>query len=178
VQALQVTLGQWAADLEAMAEQPKLPSLDFDGRVMRILRRSSAGDGAGLYVVAWATRSINGAGYWMRWQSPELRTRGELDLAWKKAQVWAQTPSDDDRNREVRTVPLDDWQIYYYRENAWTHPQSSEGTPGLGGTSGTPAPSAAATPDGVRLVLNLSAGQAISGTLTRDWVRPVVGASK
>ncbi len=183
VQALQVTLGQWGADLDAMAEQPNLPSLDWDGRVLRVLRRSAAGDGAGLHVVAWAMRSVNGVGYWMRWQSPELRARGELDLAWKRAQIWAQTPSDDDRNLEVRTVPLDAWQIYYYRENAWSHPQSSEGasqgTSGLGGTPVTPAPSVAATtPDGVRLVLNLSAGQAISGTLTRDWVRPVVGASK
>ena len=31
------------------------------------------------------------------------------------------------------------------------------------------------TPDGVRLVLTLSHGQALSGTLTRDWVRPLLG---
>jgi general secretion pathway protein J len=33
-------------------------------------------------------------------------------------------------------------------------------------------------PDGVRLVLQLPAGRAISGQLTRDWVRPTVGGGK
>jgi general secretion pathway protein J len=172
VQALQVTLGQWGADLDAMAEQPNTPSLDWDGRALRILRRSSAGAGAGLHVVAWAQRSVGGAGYWLRWQSPELRTRAQLEQAWLGAQVWAQTPSDDDRKREVRTVALDGWQIFFYRGNAWTNPLSSAGTSGGGN------PANGSTPDGVRLVLNLNAGQTISGTLTRDWVRPVLGGNK
>jgi general secretion pathway protein J len=30
-------------------------------------------------------------------------------------------------------------------------------------------------PDGVRLVLSLTPGQAVSGALTRDWVRPTLG---
>lgn len=170
VQTLQATLGQWGADLDALAEQPNTPSLDWDGRAMRILRRSSAGAGEGLRVVAWARRHVDGVGQWLRWQSPELRTRGELDLAWQKAQAWAQTPSDEDRLREVRTVALDAWQIFYFRGNAWTNPLSSAGTVGVA--------TADTTPDGVRLVLELSAGQALSGTLTRDWVRPVLGGSQ
>ena len=36
---------------------------------------------------------------------------------------------------------------------------------------------ALAVPDGVRLVLKLSAGQAVSGTLTRDWVTPDLGGN-
>ncbi len=179
VQALQVTLGQWGADLDALAEQPNTPSLDWDGRALRILRHSSAGAGAGLHVVAWARRSIDGVGQWLRWQSPELRTRGELDLAWQKAQLWAQTPSDDDRQREVRTVALESWQVFYYRGNAWTNPLSSAGAPDAATPGAGAAPGVAADvktpPDGVRLVLTLSSGQALSGTLTRDWVRPVLG---
>jgi general secretion pathway protein J len=31
-------------------------------------------------------------------------------------------------------------------------------------------------PNGVRLVLSLSAGQGLSGTLVRDWVRPTLAA--
>lgn len=180
VQALQSTLGQWGADLDALAEQPNTPSLDWDGRAMRILRRSSTGAGAGLVVVAWARRTMDGAGQWLRWQSPELHTRGELDLAWQKAQLWAQTPSEDDRQREVRTVALDAWQIFFYRGNAWTNPLSSAGTPAAAnGTNRAAATTDAdnTTPDGVRLVLNLSGGQALSGTLTRDWVRPVLVGS-
>ena len=181
VQALQVALGQWGVDLDAMVEQPSQASLDWDGRTMRILRRGTGGPGEGLRVVAWARRSVEGGGQWLRWQSPELRTRGELDLAWQKAQLWAQTPSDEDRLREVRTVPLDAWQIFFYRGNTWTNPLSSAGATETGATetSGGTAPAAVkTTPDGVRLVLTLSAGQAISGTLTRDWVRPVLGGGK
>lgn len=188
VLTLQATLGQWAADMDAMAEQPNMPSLDWDGRALRILRRGSAAPGEGLHVVAWARRTVDGAGQWMRWQSPELRTRAALDLAWQKAELWAQTPSDEDRLREVRTVALDAWQIFYYRGNAWTNPLSSAGAPDgatQASSDDTPdAPVAVAavatdnTPDGVRLVLNLAPGQAISGTLTRDWARPVLGGGK
>lgn len=184
VQTLQATLGQWGADLDAMAVQPNLPSLDWDGRAVRILRRGSAAPGEGLHVVAWTRRNREGAGQWLRWQSPALRNRADLDLAWQKAQAWAQTPSEDDRLREVHTVALDGWQIFYYRSNAWTNPLSSAGVADAGAVgsaaaSVTPAATALdATPDGVRLVLSLSAGQALSGTLTRDWVRPVLGGGK
>ena len=44
---------------------------------------------------------------------------------------------------------------------------SSAGTEG-----GNAAPVVTPVPDAVRLVLTLSPGQAISGTLTRDWLRP------
>jgi general secretion pathway protein J len=33
-------------------------------------------------------------------------------------------------------------------------------------------------PDGVRLVLQLPPGETISGTLTRDWVRPTLSGGK
>ena len=36
----------------------------------------------------------------------------------------------------------------------------------------------AVIPDGVRLVLTLPEGQAISGVIQRDWVRPTVGGGK
>jgi len=173
VLALQATLGQWGADLEAMAEQPDMPSLDWDGRALRLVRRSSAEPGAGLRVVAWARRSEAGRGQWLRWQSPPLLTRSALDLAWQKAQGWAQTPSEDDLAREVRTVALDQWQIFYFRGNAWSNPLSSAGSADSVPVA-TPSASAgvlATVPDGVRLVLTLSPGQAINGTLTRDWVR-------
>jgi general secretion pathway protein J len=35
-----------------------------------------------------------------------------------------------------------------------------------------------AVPDGVRLVLTLPAGDAIGGTLTRDWVHIALGGGK
>ncbi len=216
VLTLQATLTQWGADLDAMTEQPDTPSLDWDGRVLRILRRDTAAPADGLRVVAWTrritstadglTKIANGTtgstsgGQWLRWQSPPLLTRGALDVAWQKAQVWAQSPSDEDRLLEVRTVAIDDWQIFYYRGNAWSNPLSSagtqDGTPlsaiaaasaaSMAGSSVTAASAAvsatsiglASTPDGIRLLLRLSAGQAINGTITRDWVRGLIGGNK
>ena len=174
VLALQAGLAQWGADLDALATQPNTPSLDWDGRALRILRRSSGAPGEGLRVVAWASRNIDGAGQWLRWQSPPLTTRAELQLAWQKAAQWGQNPSDEDRQLEVRIAALDQWQIFYYRSDAWSNPLSSAGV-----AADAPAEGAdAATPDGVRLVLTLAPGQAISGVLTRDWLQPTVGGGK
>jgi len=156
--ALQAGLGQWAADLDAFALQANTPSLAWDGRVLRVLRRDSASPGDGLRVVGWSQRQVDGIAYWLRWQSPSLRTLAELDAAWAQAARWGQNPSNEDQLREVRISPLSQWQIFYFRNNAWTNPQSS-----------VSATDANALPEGVRLVLTLPAGQAISGVLTRDW---------
>ena len=158
--ALQAGLGQWAADLDAIALQANTPSLAWDGRVLRVLRRGSASPGYGLRVVGWSQRQVDGITYWLRWQSPSLRTRAELDAAWAQAARWGQNPSSEDPLREVRISPLSQWQIFYFRNNAWTNPQSSAS-----------ATDANALPEGVRLVLTLPADQAISGVLTRDWAR-------
>lgn len=158
--ALQAGLGQWAADLDAIALQKNTPSLAWDGRVLRVLRRGSASPGDGLRVVGWSQRQVDGIAYWLRWQSPSLRTRAELDAAWAQAARWGQNSSSEDQLREVRISPLSQWQIFYFRNNAWTNPQSSAS-----------ATDANALPEGVRLVLTLPAGQTISGVLTRDWAR-------
>lgn len=173
VLALQAGLAQWGADLDALASQPDTPSLDWDGRALRILRRGTASPGEGLKVVAWTRRIADGTGQWLRWQSPPLRTRGELQLAWQKAALWAQNASDEDRKREVRIVRLDQWQIFYYRGDAWSNPLSSAGA-----ARDDKAVADLVLPDGVRLVLSLTPGQALSGTITRDWLRPGVGGGK
>jgi general secretion pathway protein J len=171
--ALQAGLAQWTADLDALAQQPNTPSLDWDGRALRILRRGTATPGEGLRVVAWSRRNVAGAGQWLRWQSPPVTTRGELQQAWQKAALWGQNPSDEDRQREVHLAALDRWQIFYYRSDAWSNPLSSAGTAADGKAADT-----ALIPDGIRLVLALTPGQALSGTLTRDWLRPGVGGGK
>ncbi len=175
VLTLQAALGQWGADLDALATQPATPNLDWDGRALRLLRRSASDPGEGLTVVAWSQRSIDGLGQWLRWQSPPLKSRGEVQAAWQKAALWAQNPSDEDRLREVRLVPLAQWQIFYYRSDAWSNPLSSAGT---ATDTGLVAATDAQVPDGVRLVLTLPAGQTIHGTLTRDWLRPGVEGGK
>jgi general secretion pathway protein J len=167
VLTLQVGLAQWSADLDAILQLPNAAALDWNGRVLRMTRRDTTDPASGVLVVAWTLRG----GQWLRWQSPPLTTRGQLDLAWQKADQWAQTPGDDERRFEVAITPLQDWQIFYFRSDAWTNPQSSDAT-------GKPLQQPSPMPEGVRLVLVLPPGQALAGRITRDWVRPTVGGGK
>ncbi len=195
VQSLQAGLAQWGADLDAIVTLPQAQAMDWDGRALRLTRRLVA-PSDGLVVVAWSRRELSDGGHWLRWQSAALRTRGELQAAWAQAAQWAQNPGDADRALEVRLVPLSQWQIYFYRGDAWTNPLSSSGVDaavavssassmagGLAASvtaAGANLAAAGVTPvpDGVRLVLTLPPGQAIAGTLTRDWIRPILGGGK
>jgi general secretion pathway protein J len=121
---------------------------------------------------------------WLRWQSAPVTTRGDIEQAWQAADLWSQNSSTSDRTREVAVTPLDDWQIFFFRENAWTNPQSSDVTSAsIAAVARTAASGGAPVnptqqPDGVRLVLQLPASQAVAGVITRDWVRPQVGGGK
>ena len=177
VLTLQAGLAQWKVDLDALTQTPNVNSLDWDGRVLRLTRRTAAA-GDGLLVVAW-TRRMDAGGQWLRWQSPVLRTVGSWNEAWSRATYWAQNASIEDRAREVRVTPLEDWQIFYFRSNAWTNPlSSSNGSPEAATVAAAAAVGSSPVPDGVRLVLTLPPSQAISGKLTLDWVRPTLGGDK
>jgi general secretion pathway protein J len=177
VLTLQVGLAQWTADLEALEQLPGVKALEWNGRVLRLTRRSTASVADGVLVVGWTRRDVNGTSSWLRWQSAPVTTRGELEQAWQRADQWAQNPGDEDRARAVAITPLDDWQIFYFRENAWTNPQSSDATTGSAIPAGqqNALASGLRLPDGVRIVLTLPPGRAVSGVITRDWVRPQVG---
>jgi general secretion pathway protein J len=177
VLALQAGLAQWSADLDAINQLPQTPALDWDGRGLRILRHSLDTGTAELVVVAWASRTINGHMQWLRWQSPPVRSRGDLQASWAQAAQWAQNPRDADKKYEVRVSELARWQIFYYRRDAWTNPFSSGGIAPQAGNI-NPAVADNNLPDGVRLVLSLPVGEGISGTLTRDWIRPTLGGGK
>ncbi len=220
VLALQAGLAQWGADLDALVELAGQPALDWDGRALRLTRTASVaaaaaagpagatgalGAGGAVTVIAWSRREVQGAGQWLRWQSPPLQTRAALQTAWAAAAQWAQNPGDDLKAREDYIAPLAQWQIYSFRNDAWTNPLSAAGsaavtppagaaggvTGAAGGVAGAVASAMAALaaslpsanagapiPQGVRLVLTLPPGQAISGALTRDWVLPTLGGGK
>lgn len=171
---LQAALGQWVADLDAVAPQAGLSAIDYDGRVLRLIRRDaldSEHQSAGLRVVAWTRHSTSGQ--WARWQSPPLRQRGELQQAWQMAAQW----TDSGRGPvpgEVRLLPLGGWELFYFRGDAWTNPLSATGTSAAPAGAGTVPP----LPDGVRLVLQLPADAIVPGRLQRDWVRPVVARQR
>jgi len=174
VLSLQNGLAQWTADLEAIETQPGQNSMDWDGRALRLLRRGSQSTGEGLVVVAWAQGQRAQGKVWLRWSSPPLTNRPQMLAAWSQAALWAQNPGDAERLREVIIAPMSSWQIVYFRGGAWSNPLSSADQ--AQGVPGAPA-AGAALPDGVRLVLTLPEGGAVSGTITRDWSRSGLGGS-
>ena len=126
VLTLQVGLAQWAADLDALVQLPQLTALDWNGRVLRLTRAGAASVADGVLVVAWTRREINGAGTWLRWQTAPLTTRGQVQEAWQQADIWSQNPGDQERRLEVAVTPLEEWQIFYHRGDAWTNPLSND----------------------------------------------------
>lgn len=184
VLTLQTGLAQWQADLDAIIQLPRMSALEWNGRVLRMVRRSPGGGQDGVVVTAWTRRVDGGRGSWLRWQSPPLTRRDQVDIAWQQADQWSQSPGVAERAREVAVIPLDDWQIFFFRADAWTNPLSSD-APSASGTPRTPDTAARAgdntpgvLPDGVRLVLSLPAGGPLPGNLTLDWVSPRVAGDK
>lgn len=173
--AMHNALAQWGADLDAMDPQTRTAQdantrprpIDWNGQALRITRNSSdsASPNSGIVVVAWSQRRVGEQAQWLRWQSDVLHSRAEWLNAWQQAAAWARNPDDASRAREVALFPITGWQVFYYRGDTWTNPASS-------------ADAASVLPDGVRLVLTLAPGQVLSGTLTRDWIRPTVTGNR
>jgi len=175
---LGTVLAQWRADLNAATVLPGQglgSGIDWDGRVLRITRRSTEvnpdGSDTGMWVVAWRwqTQASQAQGPWQRWQSPALRDSASLQAAWAQAAVWGQNGTTDGSARHTDALPLQGWQIYFYRDNAWGNAMSSAGTSTQAGTNtGAGSPS---VPDAVRAVIQLAPDSG-RGSITIDWVRP------
>jgi general secretion pathway protein J len=162
---LNTVLTQWEQDLQALHDTGAVPAIGFDGQSLLLTRRSDEG----VVLVAWAVRE----GRWQRWTSLPLRRQGEVQQAWLQAQQLLGT----DPGQLTVADDASDWQLYFYRGNAWSNAQSSAGfESGQGGaegelappgTDGTPpgpnVPLREALPDGVRLVITLD-----GRVLTRD----------
>ena len=198
---LQTVLAQWRSDLDHMTAVPSISDagLAWDGQTLRITRRASTtmadGSDAGLWVVAWTRRD----GRWWRWQSPALQNRRSLLEAWARAERWGKNTGADDQNFETPLVAIDQWQISYFRGNAWTNPLSSASNNAGSVASNSSNPNSNSnsnsTPDAIRLVIDLrnnvnkqfegqangsnnaaltplATPQAQQGRLSIDWIRP------
>lgn len=173
---LQSAIGQWVADLDAVIDTQDFSPLSFDGRVLRLTRRDTATSDQGspaLRVVAWARQD----GQWRRWQSGALRQGDEWARAWQRAALWGQGQAIDPAlggsvDSVVDVAAVDSWEIFYHRGETWTNPLSA-----VGNEANTPTANSA-LPNGVRLVLTLTAGQALGGRIIRDWVRPTLEAGE
>ena len=176
VLVLQTALTQWQADLDTTAAFGDLPALDWDGRTLRLTRRSAAGSGmpAAAHVVAWTLRvdGANGAGggvglRWWRWQSPPIATRADWQQAWNLAAAWGQEGDSTLDAVATPLLPVADWSVGYFRQGAWGPALNAE-------AQGAAQP----VPDGVRVVLQLPPGHGLSGAVTRDWVRPTLAIAR
>lgn len=150
---LTTVMAQWEQDLSSLYDSSNVPTLAFDGANLRLARFTP--DGA--QIVVWSLRE----GVWRRWASPSVKRSFELQQAWLMSQQLIGTEDHQVRLLDGATQ----WQLYFFRGNAWSNAQSSADT--------APAPSAAqppaaapraALPTGVRLVL----GFADQRRLTRD----------
>lgn len=170
VLALQAGLAQWTADLDALEALPQVTAWDWNGQVLRLVRRSAGGanaDGEGVVVAAWTRRAVEGQGLWLRWQSDALTRRADVEQAWLQAENWARDTGGDDRAREVRVIALDQWRLWQFRDAAWREISPAEAS------ETEPRRSTPPLPEGLRLVLTLSPGGPLAGTLTLDWVSPL-----
>ena len=181
---LQTVISQWEQDLGALQESTAVPALSCDGQSVRLTRSTDGG----LQVVAWSLRPGDNGSTWMRWAGPAVTTTTALQDSWLRTQQF----QGNEPGQLRASTGIDQWQIYFYRGNAWSNCQSSAGTstvllpttpasgatPGTGtGIGGVAGGGSSATvgsaqqqslPSGVRLVLAFAPGSGLNGSLVRD----------
>jgi len=174
---LNTVVAQWEQDLASIQDTTVVPlALSCDGASVRLTRRTPTG----LQVVAWTLRpdagGTAGNGTLERWAGPSVTTTGELQDSWLRSlQLQGGEPG------QLRTLSgLAQWQVYFYRGNAWSNCQSTgdvaSSSSSSTGTVAAPAGPAStptttqrtALPKGVRLVLTFAPGSGLNAELTRD----------
>lgn len=181
---LTTVLAQWEQDMAMLHNTAAVPSLTFDGATVRLVRRVEQGSTHGVQVVAWQRRDQR----WLRWPGPVTADAQALRESW----FLSQQLLGNEPQQLLMLDGLSSWQVYFYRDNAWSNAQSSAGAappapppvatppapsgspPTPGAPPPAPAPAAAPKPPlptGVRVVLTLE-GRGLSGELTRDVLVP------
>ncbi|MBS0447286.1 MAG: general secretion pathway protein GspJ [Proteobacteria bacterium] len=164
---LNTVIAQWEQDLASIQDSGAVQPLSCDGASVRITRRTPDG----LVVVTWSLRPDGNTSSWWRWTSPSATTNGGLQDAWMHSmQLQGTEPG------QVRTLTgISQWQVYFYRNNAWSNCQSSADVvqaPETPGSAPTATPRTV-LPTGVRLVLTFDTPSGLSGRLTRDTLLSV-----
>jgi general secretion pathway protein J len=161
---LGTVMAQWEQDLQQLHDSALVPALSFDGATVRMVRRQPTG----LQVVAWSLREAR----WTRWTSPLAASAQALQDAWLASQQLL----GNEPGQLTLYQGLSGWQVYFYRNNAWTNAQSSGDLVTAPNPGTAPAPPVVtgaprtALPTGVRIVLTLQQpGDGEGGrTITRD----------
>ncbi len=156
---LSTVLAQWEQDLLSVQDTGSVPALTFDGAAMRLTRRTAAG----MQIVVWSLRPGPEGGSLLRWAGPAVTGGRELQEGWLQAQQFQGT----ERGQLATLTGITQWQLYFFRGNAWTNPQSS-GNVFVPLSDTTAGGTRQALPSGVRLGLSFAPGSGLNGTLTRD----------
>lgn len=143
---LQTVIAQWESDLRALQDShTDLKPLSFDGGGMTLTRQSANG----LQLVVWSLRE----GSLWRWESPPLRTVGELE---SQRQLGQQQLAQ--RNPALRAFDgVTGLQLYCFWDNAWSNCLSD-------GKDGPARPS----PAGIRITLQFNEASGLAGSLVRE----------
>jgi general secretion pathway protein J len=114
---LQTVILQWEQDLAAIQESTAVPALTCDGQSVRLTRRVEGG----MQVVAWSLRPDTSGSTWERWAGPAVTTTTALQDSWLRTQQF----QGNEPGQSRATTGIDQWQIYFFRGNAWSNCQSS-----------------------------------------------------
>ncbi len=161
---LGTVLAQWEQDLASLQETDAVPALSYDGRTLRLTRRTDDG----VQLVAWsltgnAAQRDTDRLQWTRWAGPTVTGSAALQDSWLRSQLLQYNDP-----ALLRTLDgVSELQLYCYRGNAWSNCQSTGNVVATASpASGVPVGVRTALPSGLRLVLTLNDGN--DGTLTRD----------
>lgn len=172
---LQTSLSQWQTDLSQIDTDNRLmPTLDWNGQVLRLIRHSPAPHAGQRTVVAWGVH----AGRWVRWQSPALSHPAEVLQAWGQALQALTTAADLGGEPAPAGVPAQGWQLFFFHEDSWGNALSSRGSTASQTPGDHPNSGGAALPDAIRLQLELQPQGDWQGRLNWDWVRPTWGVTR
>lgn len=146
---LNTAIAQWDRDLLSLFDTSAVPPISYDGATLRVVRRIDGGTSGvpgvpGVQLVAWSRRGSQ----WARWAGPVVTSVAALQESWLRSQQ----PAADAAAALVMLDGLTDLQIQFFRNNAWSNPQSS-GDIGGGGGTGDSAVQRESSLYGVRLVL-------------------------
>jgi general secretion pathway protein J len=160
---LNTVLAQWEQDFAMLHDTAVVPALGFDGATVRLVRRVDQGPNTGVQVVAWQKRERQ----WLRWPGPVVADARGLRESWFQSQQLL----GNEPQQLLMMEGLASWQVYFFRDNAWSNAQSSAGAPAapapVASGASAPAPQRSPLPTGVRVLLTFE-GHATSGAITRD----------
>ncbi|MDI4632725.1 prepilin-type N-terminal cleavage/methylation domain-containing protein [Pelomonas sp. V22] len=163
VAKLQTVLAQWEQDLAQLQDSQVVPALGFDGASLRFTRSTEQG----LQVVVWSLTD----GQWQRWASAPTTTQTALYDAYQRS-----LSTLGQRAGALRTLDgLQEWLVYFYRENGWSNAQSSDDEEKAQlqpqqpqqGQQGQQPPRKK-LPTGIRIVLRFAPDNGYGGPVTRQ----------